>query len=255
MHASLKILSLLLSYPEPALVAAVPEFESALRADELTGPAERDALLALANDIAALDLYDAQERYVWLFDRTRALSLHLFEHVHGESRDRGQAMVSLLELYAEHDLEIDARELPDYLPLFLEFVSTRPAEHARRLLGQASPVLAAVARRLHDRDSVYAQAFDALVRIADGEADAARVAEILAVPVDDPSDLEALDRVWQDEVVAFGGTDRQSVGLDELKASLGARGRGASGRDAVDRGALGDLPDPRPGTQPGEHPR
>ena len=92
MYKSLKAISALLSYPSAALQKAVPELKEAVAGDPLLGGSERSAIALVADDIARLDLYDAQERYVHLFDRTRALSLHLFEHVHGESRDRGQAM-------------------------------------------------------------------------------------------------------------------------------------------------------------------
>ena len=87
----------------------------------------RAASIELIDDIAARDIFDAQERYILLFDRTRSLSLHLFEHVHGESRDRGQAMVDLLKLYEDAGYSATASELPDFLPLFLEFASTRDA--------------------------------------------------------------------------------------------------------------------------------
>ena len=84
------------------------------------------ALDRLLDELATGDLYDLQERYVLLFDRTRSLSLHLFEHVHGESRDRGQAMVDLKALYERHGLLMSSSELPDHLPLFLEFLSDHP---------------------------------------------------------------------------------------------------------------------------------
>lgn len=90
----------------------------------------------MIEELASQDLYELQARYVDLFDRSRALSLHLFEHVHGESRDRGQAMVDLKALYESHGLEITASELPDFLPLFLEYLSLRPLEEAKALLGK-----------------------------------------------------------------------------------------------------------------------
>ena len=77
---------------------------------------------------------DLQERYVASFDRGRARSLYLFEHVHGESRDRGQAMVNLLEIYRRHEFELNARELPDYIPLFMEYLAQRPDGEALDLL-------------------------------------------------------------------------------------------------------------------------
>ena len=101
-----------------------------------------------------------------LFDRTRSLSLHLFEHVHGESRDRGQAMIDLKSLYESAGLEISATELPDFVPLFLEFLSTRPRAEACELLGQPAHILAAMAERLRKRHSAYEAVFRALVALA-----------------------------------------------------------------------------------------
>jgi len=231
MHASLKVLSLLLSYPTEELQAAVPEFVAVLVADPLLDQADRNAVMSLATDIAELDLYEAQERYVYLFDRTRSLSLHLFEHVHGESRDRGQAMVGLMEMYEANGLEIDAKELPDYLPLFLEYLSTRPTEEACAMLGQASHIAAALAERLRKRESVYAKAFDVLVSIALAEPDAQKLEAILEQAEDDPSDLEALDQIWTEESVRFGGSEtEQRVGLNEIRAELKAGSHMAANR-------------------------
>ena len=126
---TLRALAALLSYPTADLVEAAPEIRGAIDREALVPASERDALHRLIDDLATGDLYDLQERYGLLFDRTRALSLHLFEHVHGESRDRGQAMVDLLKLYEEGGYTPAPSELPDFLPLFLEYASTRePAE-------------------------------------------------------------------------------------------------------------------------------
>ena len=112
------------------------------------------------------DLYALQERYVDQFDRTRSLSLHLFEHVHGESRDRGQAMIDLKSLYEQNGLYLSAAELPDFVPAFLEFLSTRPLAQARALLSQTAHILTALAERLQKRHSPYAAIFQALAALA-----------------------------------------------------------------------------------------
>ena len=125
MIRTLKSLSVLLSYPTEETVAALPAIRDAIAGEGLVAKAERGPLLALVDGIADGDIYDLQERYGLLFDRTRSLSLHLFEHVHGESRERGQAMVDLKEHYARHGLELSTGEMPDFLPLFLEFLSTQ----------------------------------------------------------------------------------------------------------------------------------
>jgi nitrate reductase beta subunit len=175
---------------------------------------------------ARLDLMEAQERYVHLFDRTRTLSLHLFEHVHGESRDRGQAMVDLMEMYERAGLEIDAKELPDYLPLFLEFLSTRSTEEIHDLLAQTAHILNVLAERLTKRDSAYAGVMVALGTLAGVEPDAALVERLLSTPEDDPDDLAALDKVWEDEIVTFGGNAGENAcGPDRLRSQLRAAGR------------------------------
>ena len=159
MNTTYKILSALLSYPTAELQAASRELVSALNAEPLLPAPNRAAIGALIEDIAATDLLEAQSRYVDLFDRTRTLSLHLFEHVHGESRDRGQAMVSLLERYQQAGLDVAAHELPDYVPLFLEFLSTLEADEARANLAEPAHILAALGERLRRRGSAYAAYF------------------------------------------------------------------------------------------------
>lgn len=226
MNVSLKIISLLLSYPTPELQQAAPELSEALAFDPMTGSRARAALEKLAADIAGLDIYEAQERYVLLFDRTRSLSLHLFEHVHGESRDRGQAMVDLMTMYDDHGFEADARELPDYLPMFLEFLSVLPEGEARELLGQTAHIVSALKERLKKRSSVYVNAFVVLEDITRGKPDGELLRALLDQPEDDPNDLEALDRIWQEEVVTFGGNAGENAcGPDRLRAQLRAAHR------------------------------
>ncbi|MCY6380161.1 nitrate reductase molybdenum cofactor assembly chaperone [Hoeflea prorocentri] len=226
MNRTLKIVSLLLSYPTKELQDGIPELNAALADD--VGVDKRAVLLLtrLADDIAALDLYDAQERYVHLFDRTRTLSLHLFEHVHGESRDRGGAMVDLMEMYRNGGFDINARELPDHLPMFLEFLSVRPEPDARESLGQTAHILAALRERLKKRKSIYANAFAALEIIAREKPDEALLEGLLQEPLDDPDDLEALDRIWEEEVVTFGGNAGENAcGPDRLQRQMRAHQR------------------------------
>ena len=187
-------------------MAAILEAEGALP------KAERRALAALMADLRGADLMDAQARYVALFDHSRSLSLHLYEHSHGESRDRGQAMVNLLNHYRANGLDPGTSELPDFLPLFLEFLSTRPAGEARALLGQACRGRGAAA----------------------GAPGAARLALCRRVPGDrgaraapgrrgrDPRDgrparrrddtPEALDRAWEEAPVTFGNDPGAAAG-------------------------------------------
>jgi len=224
----LKIISALLSYPTSELIDAGPLLHAALKADRMTGKMQKARLGALIDDLAGQDVYDAQERYVLLFDRTRSLSLHLFEHVHGESRDRGQAMVDLGNMYEAQGFEVEAKELPDYIPLFLEFLSTQSASEIHSLLGQTLHILSAIRQRLQKRKSIYAVAFTALESIAGAKPDTEAVAAILKNPEDDPNDLQALDKIWEDQAVTFGGgTGNESCGPDRLRMQIRAARRPA----------------------------
>ena len=201
---SLKALSLILSYPSRELQEAMPEIGAILGSDPRIATDTRAALRSLTDGFADADLYDLQESYVMLFDRSRTLSLNLFEHVHGESRDRGGAMVSLIETYRAGGFEPATTELPDHLPVLLEFLASRPSSEAQETLADAAHILDALAARLVRRDSGYAAAFAALSQLADTQADAEAVAGMLAQPDDDPTDLAALDAVWEETEVTFG---------------------------------------------------
>ena len=201
---TLKALSLTLSYPSAELQAAMPEIGAVLAADPRIAADTRAALHALTDDLGQGELFEVQESYVMLFDRTRALSLNLFEHVHGESRDRGGAMVSLIETYREGGFEPATAELPDHLPVLLEFLSTRPFPEAQEILADAAHIFGALVTRLMRRESGYGAVFAALSQLAGAQADAEAVAGMLAQPDDDPTDLSALDAVWQETEVTFG---------------------------------------------------
>ena len=132
MTLTFKALSALMSYPSEEIQLSARDLRDVLRTEAIVPFAAGDGLDCLIGEIAEGDLLDLQERYVQLFDRTRSLSLHLFEHVHGESRDRGQAMIDLQNLYEMHGLSIGTTELPDFLPLLLEYLSTRPTAEVSR---------------------------------------------------------------------------------------------------------------------------
>jgi nitrate reductase delta subunit len=206
MLMSYRALGLMLTYPTEAFAELMPAAAQAIEAEALVPRPQRKRLVALARGLASGDLYERQSAYVDLFDRTRSLSLNLYQHVHGESRDRGQAMVELLKLYSSRGLELSARELPDHLPVFLEFLSTLPREEAAALLGEAAHVLEALRERLDRRRSPYARVLDALVALAATGSSLSRDAlnSLLMEPDDDPGDLEALDRAWAEEQVTFG---------------------------------------------------
>lgn len=199
----LKILSELLCYPEPELIEHLPEIEDALGEEGVLPSADRARLKAWLLDLGRADLMELQTEYVTLFDRGRALSLHMFEHIHGESRSRGQAMVDLINLYQSHGFRVSSRELPDFIPLFLEYLSHRPRDEARELVSEAVPLFTLLRARLEKRHSPYALIFNALESLA-GRVQDDR--EIVARVATEPPDhtFEALDRAWGEEPVSFG---------------------------------------------------
>jgi nitrate reductase delta subunit len=203
MDRTLKALSLILSYPTRELQAAMPEISAVLLSETRLTTQARGALATLIDRLEG-DIYDLEETYVGLFDRSRTLSLNLFEHVHGESRDRGGAMVSLIETYRDGGYEPATSELPDHLPVLLEFLSTRPFTQSQETLADAAHILEALQARLVRRESPYSAAFASLLQLAGVRANAEAVAELLAEPETDPDDLEALDRVWEESEVTFG---------------------------------------------------
>jgi nitrate reductase delta subunit len=194
-----KALSALLSYPSEEMRHALPEIAGVIRATPLLATRERNDLLDLINDLARGDLLGAEERYVDLFDRGRALSLHLFEHLHGESRDRGEAMIDLRRIYERAGFELSARELPDYLPVVLEYLSCRDLAEARAMLADCAHILTAIGRSLVARRSRYAAILQALIVIA-GEKpiDAAKIPPV-------KERVEALDRDWFEEPAFASG--------------------------------------------------
>ena len=216
-----RALGALLSYPTEDLQSAAPEIAAVLQADALIPPAQRSAIAVLLNELAITDIYELQERYFVLFDRSRSLSLHLFEHIHGESRDRGQAMADLLALYASHGLEMRNDELPDFLPLFLEFLSLLPPTEAASMLSEAAAILRTLADRLANRGTNYAAVMQALADLAQ-----APVVGASGIPDDDPNDLAALDAAGEDAAVRFGpGEQMDGCGTDRLRTRLRAAAR------------------------------
>ena len=185
-----KAFSALLSYPTEEMRQALPEIADLIRASPLVATREREALFALIEEVGQGDLLAAEERYVDLFDRGRALSLHLFEHLHGDGRGRGAAMVELKALYAAAGFDLATSELPDYLPVVLEYLSQRDMAEAREMLADCAHILASIARSLIARQSRYAAVPQALLVIA-GEkpVDGAEVKPAREQP-------EALDRDW-----------------------------------------------------------
>jgi nitrate reductase delta subunit len=197
-----KALSAMLDYPSADMQAALPDIRQAIRAEGLLGPLALARVEAAAEMLGAHDLLTIQERWVELFDRVRSLSLHLFEHVHGDSRERGPAMVDLLAHYRKSGFEVTASQLPDYLPVILEVLAQIPVVDARAMLREVAPLLAPIQLRLAKRGSPYAGLLAAVRELA-GESS---VPADDGLPERDPT-LEEIDRDWAEAEVRFGPGD------------------------------------------------
>lgn len=190
---TLRVLARLLSYPGPETRANLDEMAAALAGEAALGTQRRTELRGLMGSIARRPPLEVEAEYVELFDRGRSTSLHLFEHVHGDSRERGPAMVDLLRTYESAGLHLARGELPDYLPVVLEFASTQPPREARALLGEFVHLLNALFTALHRQRSAYASVIAALIELAGGKAEA------VAIVADEP-----IDASWAEPPV-FGG--------------------------------------------------
>jgi nitrate reductase molybdenum cofactor assembly chaperone NarJ/NarW len=210
-YLTLCAISRLMAYPTEELKAALPEIRTVFEAEGMVDAEQVSSLVGFVDELDQYSVLEQQERYVALFDRGRALSLHLFEHVHGESRDRGQAMVDLTELYKAAGLHLDARELPDYLPLMLEYLSTRQREEIDELLGDAMGVIVLLGARLRERDCSYHVLFDALETIAGSPEEAAELRKTAATEGPDET-IEKMDEIWEEEQVTFLGNSDPSGG-------------------------------------------
>ncbi|KNC92526.1 nitrate reductase molybdenum cofactor assembly chaperone [Trabulsiella odontotermitis] len=191
----LKVIGMLLEYPD-AFLWDNRDDAVALVADEAP------ALSPFVTTMLNAPLLDKQAEWCEIFERGRATSLMLFEHVHAESRDRGQAMVDLLAQYEQAGLQLNCRELPDHLPLYLEYLSILPPAEAREGLQNVAPILALIGGRLKQRDCDYYQLFDALLTLADSRLTSDSVTKQVAGETRDDT-RQALDAVWEEEQVKF----------------------------------------------------
>jgi len=218
MTITYKALCALLAYPSADLVAALPDIAAVVEREPRLSRATREALHALAGWLGSADLLDLQEVYVALFDRGRTTSLHLFEHVHGDSRERGQAMVDLKEIYAANGFVLSANELPDFLPAVFEYLSQRPEAEARDMLGDCAHILRAVGEALQDRGSGYAAVLAAALAMVGEAGLAARR------PDKPPVKEKAIDEEWVDEPVIFGPEGAPGCGGGHGRAHPGFAG-------------------------------
>ena len=208
-----KLLGLLLTYPEGTVYSASDELLQTLRSEALLPEKFIKKIEIFLTTQKAQDLMAVQEDYVETFDRGRAHCLHLFEHIHGESRDRGQAMVDLSETYAKKGLHIDSGELPDYLPLFMEYLSRCEPQDATELLGEAIDVIAVIGAKLKKRKSPYADIFTSIEVLSAAKADTEKIKTALREAHKDPETLEELDKQWK-EAEVFTGDPLTDVAAD-----------------------------------------
>ncbi|WP_442486879.1 nitrate reductase molybdenum cofactor assembly chaperone [Halomonas litopenaei] len=235
----LRALARLLDYPDRELIEGLAEVKAAIAAMPLPGGAPRQALLDWCDRLADARLLDVQAAYVAQFDRGRATSLLLFEHVHGESRDRGQAMVDLLGEYEDAGFALDSRELPDHLPLLLEFLSTREGDEVARWIGDVSHILALITARLEAKQCDQALVTLTLLSLIGAECQVDLHREAVK---EEPADNTpaALDAVWEEEAVRFSAESDQDCALTSAEGKRLAERRGSIQPDTV------RLPDAMP---------
>ena len=194
---TLRVLAHLLSYPDAETRTHLEELGTTLRQEQALSAARLAELDALLQRLARRDALDTEAEFVELFDRGRGTALHLFEHVHGDSRDRGPAMVDLVKTYEAAGLFLGEGELPDHLTVVLEYASTQPPEAAREFLREISHILQLIFSALLKRRSPYASVIAAVLDLAGETAQAVKL----------PDELP-LDETWQ-EPEAFGGCSTQ----------------------------------------------
>ncbi len=203
---SLRVFALLLGYPDAQLCAYLPDMRAALQEEHALPPPRMAELDALIATLGRKGVLEAEAEYVELFDRGRATSLHLFEHVHGDSRDRGPAMIDLTKTYEQAGLFLGEDELPDFLPVVLEFASTLEPRQAREFLSEMAHIFNAIFAALQKRDSPYAAVLGALLELA-GEK---------ASPVEVAAD-EPIDAVWEEPVVFDGCSSKGQSRPDQAQ--------------------------------------
>ena len=184
---TLRVLARLLAYPDAEMRGSLHLLPAVLDDEAALSASRRAELKALVQDLLRSDAIEAEARYVETFDRGRATSLHLFEHVHGDSRERGPAMVDLAQTYAAAGLHLAPEELPDHLGVVLEFASTQPPAIAAEFLGEVAHILKAVFSALLKRESPYASVLAAVLELA-GE-----TAQAVPFTADEP-----VDDSWQE---------------------------------------------------------
>lgn len=195
-----KILSLLLSYPSAELQRFLAEVGAELKNEGLLRSEKIGEIEKFTGHFSKMDLTDWQAEYVQLFDNSRSASLHLFEHIKGDSKDRGQAMVDMLEFYKENGMQLSANELPDYIPVFLEFLSTLEVGKAADLLAEPVHIINRIFLALEEKKNPYRYVLSAIVALSARQPD--ENATKAVIQNEKPLDLDA---EYEEEPVEFGG--------------------------------------------------
>ena len=195
-----KLLGFLLAYPTDDWVVELGTCQKLLEKIDVISNDQHQSLTQLFDYLQTTELLDLEVNYVNLFDFRHLLSLHLFEHLYGDSRDRGQAMVDLVAQYEQANLQLNVGEMPDYLPVFLEYLTRLPCDEASQKLGIYVDTLALLEARLKKHASPYAVIFSILVFLSAAKPDDVFITKKMqnyAIKID----YKALDKLHEEPEV------------------------------------------------------
>jgi len=205
---TIKALGALLHYPQEELIEALDDIQQVIEAESLLHPEQVSALDRCISGMRNQALLDLQEHYVQLFDTTPKHALYLFQHLYGDTPQRGPALADLIGMYRDYGYQPTATELPDYLPLYCEFAAQFPQAEARVLLGRALPVLELMAQRLGEEGSAYSSVFSALGSLAERSEDTGAIEKLLSVRIRGGKN-QTMDEAWKEQPVTFTAAGEQ----------------------------------------------
>lgn len=194
-----KILSLLLSYPSEELQQFLRDAEDELKREALLKEEILKEISVFVQHFQKMDIIDWQAHYVQLFDNSRSASLYIFEHLKGDSKDRGQAMVDMTGFYREQGLDLSQNELPDYVPVFLEFLSTLDQRKAAEYLSIPINIIQRVYIALSDSNNPYKYILNAVISLSEKAPDHEAVQKM--IKAQKPMDF---DKEYAEAPVIFG---------------------------------------------------
>ena len=194
-----KILSILLSYPNEEVHDFLQEVVGTLEEENLLSNEYIAVLKNFTDTFIQTDLMSWQEQYVQLFDYNHAVSLHLFEHVHGDSKDRGPAMVDLMSFYGESGYDVTKGTLPDFIPAFLEYLSMQTPERASELLCEPLDIFGLILHKLKKRESNYQSIFEAIISLSGQDPNDVMIRKLL-----EKEPNLSMDEAYEEVPVSFG---------------------------------------------------